>query len=694
MLKPIRGGAAARVRFIPILFFSLLLVACGGGGSSDKAAPAAEDGTQRGLENSDNNTTDPGTDDGAEERPAPAPAPLALGAYDREADYPRIKVGYLEYIPTRSGNLIAVRVTLPANEDGTPAAGPFPTILVQSAYNISMISFMPMPGGVLLGSPDPYMVRRGYAQVSVDVIGGGVSEGGWEMLGAEEQSGYGDAVDWIKQQPWSNGDIGVAGASYMAITGLFTAQQRPDDIKAVFASVPMGDAQRGTVGIGGLLNATFMSRWMTLTHLTSTQNIPAMIQFPKHLDQIAKSTGDHIAQIDNYYLPIIDSTINGDPEVTYDGEFWRTRSPIEHMDQIQAPTFFMGALNDIFQRDAPLLYETLKDRVDSRLVIYNGDHISHFLQAFPGTDKVDPILHLMLQWFDQYLMGIDAQVASIPPVTQYVMNYQFGIWQGFSTTTDWPHPAALPERWYLRGDMGLSQQMPEMLEPSHDMETPPFADYEYGKNEQGGLLRLNVFLNDGTQCSPSFVQWTLGSAGIASPKVCFWNMAKLERTALNYESEPMAEDYYINGPIQADIWMQSTKTEAVLAVHINEVTQTGRVIPITDGMLLASARSVDPLRSRYLNGEMIQPYHYLTQEAESFLVPGEPTLMRVEIFPTSALIRKGNKLRVSIAPSNQAQGMLNEPRRELARDGITTILNDPEHPSSVILPIVPLSELN
>ncbi|RLU01239.1 MAG: CocE/NonD family hydrolase [Ketobacter sp.] len=689
MYNPNLGCTPVHARFLTVLLFSILLVACGGGGSSnDTPAPGVN---ERSLDSPEDVPNDPGIES---PEPEPVPATIELGAYHRDAIYPKIKVKYLEYVPTTSGNLIGVRVTLPANEDGTPAEGPFPTILVQSAYNISMISFMPMPGGVLLGAPDPYMVRRGYAQVSVDVIGGGVSEGGWEMLGAEEQSGYGDAVDWIKQQPWSNGDIGVAGASYMAITGLFTAQQRPDDIKAVFASVPMGDAQRGTVGIGGMLNATFMSKWMTLTHLTSTQNIPAMIQFPKLMDQISKSTADHIAQIDNYYLPIIDATINGDPEVTYDGEFWRTRSPIEKMDQIQAPTFFMGALNDIFQRDAPLLYETLKDRVDSRLVIYNGDHVSHFLQAFPGTDKVDPILHLMLQWFDQYLMGMDAQVDSIPPVTQYVRNYQFGMWQGFATTTDWPHPAAMPERWYLRGDMGLSRQMPEMPEPSHEMATPPFADYEYRKNEQGGLLILNVFLNDGTECSPSFVQWTLGSAGIATPKVCFWDRDKLERFALNYESEPMAEDYYINGPIQADIWMESTKTEAVLAVRIDEVTQSGRVIPITDGMLLASARTVDPLRSRYLNGEMIQPYHYFTQAAETFLIPGEPTLMQVEIFPTSALIRKGNKLRVSISPSNQAQGMLNEPRRELAQDGITTIHNSPQYPSSVVLPIVPLSELN
>ena len=159
----------------------------------------------------------------------------------------------LIYIESRSGHKIGLRVSLPAHADGTPATGPFPVILVQTAYNINTVSLISYPGAVLLGAPDPFMVRRGYAQVGVDVIGSGVSEGGWELLGETEQSGYGDVVDWIQQQPWSNGDIGLAGASYMAITALFTAQQRPDDIKAIFATVPMGDPMRGTVNTGACL---------------------------------------------------------------------------------------------------------------------------------------------------------------------------------------------------------------------------------------------------------------------------------------------------------------------------------------------------------------------------------------------------------------------------------------------------------
>ncbi|HVK99214.1 MAG TPA: CocE/NonD family hydrolase C-terminal non-catalytic domain-containing protein, partial [Dongiaceae bacterium] len=158
-------------------------------------------------------------------------------------------------------------------------------------------------------------------------------------------------------------------------------------------------------------------------------------------------------------------------------------------------------------------------------------------------------------------------------------------------------------------------------------------------------------------------------------------------------TEPMEEDYYINGPIQADIWIDSTVTEAVVAVQVEELSSK-QSLPITNGQLLASVRTVDESRSRFMDGEMIQPYHYLTEEKAQWLVPGEVVKMSIEIFPTSAIIRKGNKLRIAISPSNQAQGMMNYPRQDLARGGVTTIHIGPNTPSSVVLPVVPTSALN
>ena len=669
---------------------ALLLGGCGGSGQS--SSPQSGERPAPSVSASEPNAS--------AESPAESGDPVAMQLdnadtfYDRPAEYPRVHIDPMRYIPISTGQQLGMRLTLPADDNGDPLPGPFPVILVQSGYNIGLMSFAAAPGGVFLGIPDSYLVRRGYAMVSVDVIGGGISQGGWELFGEKEQAGYADTVDWVKAQPWCNGDIGVTGASYMGITSLFTAQLRPDDIKAVFASVPLGDAKRGIVGTGGLLNAVFMGEWMALTHLTSTQNVPLMLLQPELMPQVMAATQEHLDHIDNYYLPLIERAIHGDAELAYDSPFWRVRSPLENMDRIQAPTLIAGALNDLFQRDAPLLYESLRDRVDARLMLFDGDHVSNFLQALPGTEKTGPVLHVLLQWFDRHLRGMDSGTDGIPPVTQYVKHYKPGNWQGFISADNWPHPAAQPERWYLHGDGGLTQQAPFQEEVERTMAAAPFAEYDYGTSEDGGFLKLEIQPSDGSDCSLSYVQWTLGVAGITQIRPCYWDHRELERDALNYETAPMPEDYFIAGPLQADIWISSTAQDAVLSVRVDEVLASGRVVPITNGLLLASLRAVDESRSRYVYGEMVQPYHFLTQEHEQLLTPGEVVKMQVEIFPTSVIIRAGSKLRVSISPSNQAQGVLNLVQRSRVEGGITTIHHGPQYPSSLALLSVPLSELN
>lgn len=614
--------------------------------------------------------------------------------YHRPRDYEHTVSLPLQYIDTSVGKKLGVYVTLPANEKGEPAEGPFPVILVQSAYNLSMMSFLPLKGGILVGAPDPYIIKRGYALVAVDALGSGVSEGGWSLLGEEEQIAYGDVVDWVQQQPYFNGRLGAAGASYMAISSLFSAQQRPDAFDALFATVPMGDSYRGTVSTGGLLNGVFLSHWAVLTHTLTTQNLVAMLKWPEHYDTIWGATQEHIDRIDEYYLPMLNDALWGEDYLTYDSDYWRTRSPIHNIHKVHTPTLLTGGLHDIFQRDVPLLYEELKKNTDTRMFIHNDDHLGSIVNAMIGGDDVEPLMNLMLKWFDYYLKDIDSGVEQIPQVTQYVKHSARGTQgSGYVITSDWPHPLAEPERWYLRGDMGLTRNPPENDEQTHEMSVGPFAEIEVRKGKSEGLLVADIEIHDGTECSPSYWQWTLGAAGVLGFDDCFWDNSELAKGSLNFESATMEEDYFINGPVQADIWLESSVPDAVLSVRVDEVTPAGKSFPISNGLLLASARKLDETRSRFLMGEMIQPYHFFTKEHNQPLVPGEVVKLSVEIFSTSALIRKGNRLRISLAPSNQAQGLVNYPRRDIIAGGVTTIHNSAEFPSSVVLPIVPASEL-
>lgn len=668
------------------LAFMALFLLSGCSGESDSVPNFSETGDRSFVSSGDAGSSDGGTAN-------PEPITLEIESYEREEDYPNWVKLPLEFYTTSKGKNVGISVSLPADEFGNPAEGTFPTILVQTAYNMSLVS-LPLDTGVLMAGPAPYFIKRGYAMVTVDALGSGVSEGGWELLGQDEQDAYGDAVDWIQRQDWSNGDIGVSGASYMGITSLFTAQQRPDAIKAVFAVVPLGDAQRGTVGTGGMVNGVFMKTWMTLTAALSVQNVPAALLNPQHMAQIMRSTREHAEQVDRYYLPLIQDALNGEDYIRYDSDFWRTRSPIENIDKITAPTFITGSLHDIFQRDEPLLYEQLAKNVDARLAIFDGDHVQNMAQAQEGSEALAPLISLMLKWFDQHLMGLDSGAENIPPVTQYVKHSYARTRDGFSTTTQWPHPMVTPERWYLHGDMSLTQEYPLTDETDQWMGTPEPAIVEFGKDQNNGLV-FDVIPQDGSDCSVSFRQWTLGGTGIAFAPLCLFDNKEVEEGALNYETAPMAEDYYINGPIQADIWVDSSATEAVVSVRIDEVSPDGEaVLPISNGLLAATARAVNEDRSRYINGEMVQPYHYFTKEEALPVVPGEVFKMQIEIFPSSALVRKGHRLRVSISPSNQAQGVMNLIQQANAEGGVTTIHISPEYPSSVVLPIVPLGELN
>ena len=76
------------------------------------------------------------------------------------------------------------------------------------------------------------------------------------------------------------------------------------------------------------------------------------------------------------------------------------------------------------------------------------------------------------------------------------------------------------------------------------------------------LLQFDVGLKDGTDCSVNYRQWALGSPLPILDPHCYDNHKELEDGALNYESAPMEEDYFINGPIQADIWISTTAADA------------------------------------------------------------------------------------------------------------------------------------
>ncbi|MEV5835510.1 CocE/NonD family hydrolase [Nocardia sp. NPDC052112] len=112
-------------------------------------------------------------------------------------------------------------------------------------------------------APDPaYWCPAGYAVILVDPRGtwgsGGVAE---SLCGIEEATDYHDLIEWAGTQPWSNGKVGMAGVSYLAVMQWLTAASRPPHLAAMNPWEGFSDFYRDVAFHGGIPEAQFLTWW-------------------------------------------------------------------------------------------------------------------------------------------------------------------------------------------------------------------------------------------------------------------------------------------------------------------------------------------------------------------------------------------------------------------------------------------------
>jgi putative CocE/NonD family hydrolase len=549
-----------------------------------------------------------------------APA-VASGWTPRPETYPKTVTQVGLEIPMSDGVVLRGDLMLPADADGKAIDAKFPVVVTITAYNKGIQQY----AGGLAGGDPAYLVKRGYAQLTVDARGTGTSDGEWCAFCTREDQDGAEVMTWAHQQPWSNGDTAMSGPSYMGIAQIFAAAGRPPGLKAIFPQVPAADVYRDVVASGGQLDVGFIPLWMGL--VTTTGLIPPATP-PTDLSPL-NTLIQHLTGGLDFTAPLLLDALGGG-DAAYDGPFYAQRSPINVVDKVDVPAFFISGEYDLFQRGTPLLFENLQSRgVPTKMIIGPWNH----LQASGGDPVVDAGLgsldELKLRWFDHYVKGLPdpALDTDIAPITYYEQGT--GAWR---TTQQWVGPDRRAVTYRLSGSATTG-------------------------GTAGGLTTGSA--QDGTAdvypvpvsglCTRSTSQWTAGTIDMLFPQnPCNTDNQLNDQSGVVFRTAPVTAPVRFQGPINARLYVSSVGGDGMLSVAVEDEAPDGTVSRLSGGWQVISHRALDTSRSRYLDGRLVQPFHPFTQAAQQPLPAGAVEPVDVEIFPTGASIEPGHRLRIAV----------------------------------------------
>jgi putative CocE/NonD family hydrolase len=528
------------------------------------------------------------------------------------------------YLTMADGTKLAYTVVRPAGP------GPFPTLFEYSGYD---------PGR----SPDESYIRQfveddgGYAYIGVNLRGTGCSEGTFDFFQPQEARDGAAVIAWIRQQPWSNGLVGMIGKSYPGITQLFVAQEQPEGLAAIAPGHFFADAYRDVARPGGISNHGFATLWSFIGRPSyEVQSSPQYV-LAGDLGCLNGLTSELRGLPTNPYVQLL--------QHPFDDALTRERSPNRRLDRIEVPMLATLAWQDeqLASRQTHLL-SALDDlgRTNWWATLSNGDHA----MSRTRTELAD-----LERFYDHFLKG------------------EANGWEDRPRVQVW---------WEAGRDGGARA-------PGWTTGLDHWS--EAHRRAEGSLAPWSIPL--GSEGSTSYTYLPiLGSQGVANPAYAlpqlpdlyFWGNAPLDGTAAAFTTEQLTEDRTVLGSASLDLWLSASMPDVDLQATITEVRPDGQEVFVQQGWLRASQRALDPARSTEL-------LPYQTHTSASMLAPGEPVLARVEIFPFGHLFRAGSRLRVWVeAPTFLPQLWAFTPT---LIPGRVEILHDADHPSRLVLPLVP-----
>jgi putative CocE/NonD family hydrolase len=609
--------------------------------------------------------SDPGTDTARE----PAVADGRVSEFGRYDGYSEARfdewVTESRYVEMRDGVRLAVDVTRPA-VDGVAVEEQLPVIWTHSRYHRNPAALarvfnpdvpedqLPVIRSMVDAQPDlQRLVRHGYVVAAAGVRGSGASFGRYEGLFSDaETKDAAELIDWLASQPWSDGNVGMFGGSYLGITQYMAASERPEALKAIFPNVAAMDMY-DVLYPGGVFRDDMIGHWGELTRDLDT-NIPA-----PPVDEDVEGVALREAMEEHRE--------NWDVEVEYAaGRYrdyavpqhaWLEHGPSGVLDQVlgfEVPAYHWNGWYDVFVTDATLWFANYKG--PQKLGIGAWSH-GGMPDSLLMAERARLLTIEQHRWFDRWLKGIDNGVTEEPAV-HYAVMVEPGEWR-WRGSDSWP-PAT--ERRVLHFGAGSTGSVAST------------NDGTLGTDAMGD--GFDEYTVDVTTTTGTTTRWD--NAVGAAPLMIYPDLRPNDEKALTYTTESLIDDLTVTGHPVVTLWLTSSASDADLFVLLEEVYPDGRSRYVTEGVLRASHRATTAAPWDNLG----LPFQRSFESDVAPLPEGEPAELVMDLHPTSTVFNAGNRIRVTVMGADADNAEEVYPTSPTIR-----IYRSEAHPSGIALPI-------
>lgn len=574
----------------------------------------------------------------------------------------------VENVPMRDGVKLYTEVFIPpTNTDidadvKTEQIHSYPVILSRSPYPLARPSRHDYRG------LSRYL-DAGYVIVFQLIRGQGDSEGSFRFFFNDVNDGY-DAIQWIAEQPWCNGKVGMQGASYTGNTQLLAARAKPPALKCILPTAFLGHFSRCFPFSYGVPNKGPYMQWH---QVLDAQGMDEMDVSYCDMSALQHPTWGP-AFCHRPLVDAMDQVLSGDKLASWretishptDDNYWaETQFTDRELAELEIPIFFTDGWYDM--TIGPIDYferlENLQpNRSDRYLLVGPWDHYQTAVKTQPGEDNGDRILphngaidpvDYHLAFFDRYLKENDKTLVQKDRVCVYITgapDSKANIWKHYPT---FPAPGTQIQALYLHsagnahgfpGDGVLSSEKPGKERADHYLynpDLPTHSQVETARDRRDTEIRTDV---------------------------------------LTYTSAPLTAPLTLLGEIKLILHAASDAPDTDWFAVLTEV--------FPDGQSKSFHYAPPAFRARYRHG--------LNQEV--LLTPNKPEQYQLSLGPAGHQIAAGHRLRLSIFSAafpeydpntNTGKPAATDTDRRTAQQ---TIFHDNERPSHLLLPIIKLEE--